>query len=202
MPRADGIISAQPMTIDARLHTAIRKLRAQCNVGSPTNPERCCASFNPLQDTSKRLEAFQDILVRARAREADLEDEIETLKCQLTDSQHHIRELESAVDDWRKKYFTEVARSRERTAGDRDPEDTNLDRFHSSMGTFEQTIIPAKTCEKLVTRLESPIANGGPPRRHVYDLQLNSFLIPDVSKLLRPCSPKASAYLRVEPASF
>jgi hypothetical protein len=71
MRRTDIDQSTEPMTIDARLHTAIRKLRAQCYLRPSALPDESHTSPKTLDDPCKRLDAFQNLIVRARSREAD-----------------------------------------------------------------------------------------------------------------------------------
>ena len=105
-------IGGQGSTIDLRLRAAIGRLRTQCDARRSVTSE--IRKKSPESDSSEefnRMHAVQDMLIKSRAREADLEDEIDTLKCKLIDSEYRIRELESIVDDWRNQYHLEVARS-------------------------------------------------------------------------------------------
>jgi hypothetical protein len=167
---------------DDRLKRAITRLRRECF--PRMNSDEC----ERLSDApSEKMHAgMKTMLLNSRAREADLQDEIDTLKCRISDSEYRVKELESAVDEWRDRYITEREKSQQMIQHNTSPTCTRNDgssvndRAEASSQTSEIWSRDAYSG----LRLSSPVHNGIVAARPVYDLDLSSTFIPDISTKL------------------
>lgn len=107
-------IPKRPSLMENRLQNALSNLRSQCRVLS-SERKLSTNSQSSAMDTSTSLTKTRDLqrlLVQARTSEADLQDEVDTMKCEIGDYKFRIRELESIVDEWREKFEREVTKGR------------------------------------------------------------------------------------------
>ena len=97
--------------MENRLHIALNNLRSQCRV---TSAERTTAQHvqpsSPRDQPGKITRDLQRLLVQARSNEADLQDEVDSMKCEIADYKFRIKELEGIVDEWHEKFEREAVK--------------------------------------------------------------------------------------------
>jgi hypothetical protein len=142
---------------------------------------------------SGRLSEYQN-------REAIQQERIDGLQSEKIKLQYRIAELESLVDEWREKYHEMVRKTskarRKEMATPLDKEtlspvvaDVEQDLPKTDSSRFNPIIqSPSFECLALSPprKLESPLRDGTLPQRPVYTFTLNSFNIPDLSRVFRP----------------
>ena len=163
---------------DDRLKRAITRLRREC---FPTiNSDEC----ERLSGASSEMHAgMKTMLMDSRAREADLQDEIDTLKCRLSDSEYRVKELESAVDEWRDRYIGEMENSKRNVIENKPSACTRIQEVEQVEASCQTSDIWSRDAYSGL-RLSSPVLNGTVAARRVYDLDLSSTFIPDISTKL------------------
>jgi len=101
--------------LQGRLESALSTLRAQCCSRSTEETEDRIRKTEDSGSKSRsgslnRIREVTKLLAQSRTREAELQDKIDSLKCDISDFTYRVRELESIVDEWRIRYEGESFR--------------------------------------------------------------------------------------------
>jgi len=109
----------QLVALHARLNSALESLRAQCHSRSTDVSQNSSADESPgthRKDSLTRTRELNKQLIQSRTREADLQDEIDALKGEISEYKYRISEVESIVDEWRSRYEVEAEHSKKVTS--------------------------------------------------------------------------------------
>jgi len=186
--------------IEARLQAALSRLRRQCATITSTSDDRRKGPKIVLTKPVIRLNDMSGRLSEYQNREAIQQERIDGLQSEKIKLQYRIAELESLVDEWREKYHEMVRKTskarRKEMATPLDKEtlspvvaDVEQDLPKTDSSRFNPIIqSPSFECLALSPprKLESPLRDGTLPQRPVYTFTLNSFNIPDLSRVFRP----------------
>lgn len=109
----------QLVILQARLSSAMESLRAQCGSRSTDVSQNSSADESPAthrKDSLTRTRELNKQLIQSRTREADLQDEVDALKGEISEYKYRISEVESIVDEWRSRYEVEAENSKKVTS--------------------------------------------------------------------------------------